>query len=96
MFEPLLPENLEAFRRFRRLQMWSVVAAPVAAGILEIPTILLANLLQASDRTFTVVTASVAFTVLGAGAAWMGYMEIRKTKVFLKDLRERVPGRSTN
>lgn len=84
-----MPANLQAFRRFRSYQRWSIIVIPLIAVVLEITAIVVLNLLQVSDRTFDLVTAGVAFSCLGVGFVLMGYWEVKKGLVFRKDLRER-------
>jgi hypothetical protein len=93
VFDPVLPENLETFRRFRRLQRWSVVIGPVVTVVLEIVGIIVMNLLDASDHVFDIVTIGVGMGGLGVVGVLIGYWEVRKTLIFHRDLRAREPAR---
>lgn len=81
LFEPRHEHHLAEFKRLRRIQRWIVTAIPLAG----LPYPLLRAVFRPPgwvDRAF------LALLLLTCFAAIVG-LELRKARVFLKDLRER-------
>ncbi len=90
MFDPQLDENREEFGRITRLRFRAFVIMVACCTMLAfaVPFLL-------PDLSST-VEAVLVTTPLWCFAVYLGYTEIRKTRIFMKDVRQRRKGSATD